>query len=199
MLASFAVVFAAGVAVGLVLAWSARASHRRSWLAGELDLTPQQREQMREIWSQPDQRAQMRSHFERSRAIREQRDEALRALLTEEQKARHDELLQEYEQQLNELNEERRKAFEEKVQRTKEILTEPQRKKYEELLGRGPGPRRRSEEGWPQGRGGEPGSGPFRENRNGAGGRSSGSFGRPGRAPGTVMVWVSFPRGEGHV
>jgi len=165
MLVSFAVVFAAGMAAGLLLARSARPAHRRSWLTSELDLTSEQREQMREIWSWPDPRSPMRSPFERRRAIREWRDEAVRALLTDEQKVRHDELMLQYERKLAELTEERRKAFEEKVERTKGILTESQRKKYEELLEKGRGSRRRPGGGRPHRRADEPGSGPFRENR----------------------------------
>ena len=162
---SFAVVFAAGVAVGLLLPRSARPRHRGSWLARELDLTPEQKEQMRKIWSEPDQRSSMRGDLERRRALREARDEAMRALLTEEQKARHDALVQEYEQKLAELYEERRKAFEERLERTKEILTESQRKKYEELMEKGRGSRGRPGGGLPRRPGGGSGREPFREHR----------------------------------
>lgn len=178
MLVSFAVVFAAGVVAGLLLARSARPAHRRSWLASELGLTPEQQQQMRKIWSEPDQRSAMRGDLERRRALRQWRDEALRALLTEEQKARHDALVHQYEQKLAELNEERRKAFEETMERTKEILTESQRKKYEKLLewrhglrGRtgGEPPHERGVRpggGAPHRRGAGPGAGPFGPSRH---------------------------------
>jgi len=154
LLASFAVVFAAGVAVGLVADRSSRPRHGSSWLAGELNLTPEQREKMREIWSQPDQGSAMRRHSESRREIRQWRDDAVQALLTEEQMVWHDQIMEEYELKLTELSEERRKAFEQKVARAKEILTEPQRKKYEDLLERGLGRRGRRSPG------------PFREDRN---------------------------------
>jgi len=150
VLLSFVVVFAAGAAVGLLLSRSALPRHPRSWLASELGLTPEQREQMRQIWSRPDQGSPMRSHLERRRAIRKWRDEAVRALLSEEQKGRYDEIVREYEQQLAKLSEERRKAFQQRLERTKAILTDSQRRKYEELLEKGRGP------------GGRPGAGPPR-------------------------------------
>jgi len=160
MLVCVVVVFCAGVSVGLVASPSPRQHRGRSWLPKELDLTPEQRAQMRQIWSEPAPGSSMREHFERRRAIEQSRDEALRALLTEDQKVQHDRILQEYEQQRAKLGEERRKWVQERMERTKAILTEVQLKKFQELreMGRGRRPMRGG--GTPPWPGGEPGGGP---------------------------------------
>ncbi|MFH0965937.1 MAG: Spy/CpxP family protein refolding chaperone [Planctomycetota bacterium] len=141
VLACFLAAFAAGAAAGV--AWtrhSMRPPHG-SWIEHALDLTPQQREQMRAIWSSmmsvsPQQRREQRL------ALQKERDAAVRALLDDEQGAKYDEVMKTYAEKLAAMDEAARKAFEEATQRTKEILTESQRKKYEELLLQGPGRRR---------------------------------------------------------
>jgi Spy/CpxP family protein refolding chaperone len=136
VLVSFALVFAAGTAVGILVQRSApKPRHRPEPFAG-LDLSAQQREQMREIWSERTGpgRPQM---SERRRELEEEREEAFRALLTEAQEEQYEALIQEYEEKFAELYLERRKAFEEKLERTKEILTEPQREKFEEFIEEG--------------------------------------------------------------
>lgn len=125
--------FAAGVAAGVAWQQSTSRPSRDSWIAHALDLTPEQRKQMREIWSgvvgvvQEHQR-------EQRKAARQERDEAIRALFNEEQRKHYDEIMQKYADKSKALDESKSKAFEEAVARTKRILTEPQRKKYEELL-----------------------------------------------------------------
>ena len=137
MLACFCAAFAAGVAAGM--AWSPFAEKRRhgSRIAQKLDLTREQRRDQR-------------------RAIREERDEGIRALLNKEQKAKYEEVIRTYEEKTTGLDEAREKAFEDAVERTKQILTEDQRKKYEEMMkerssrrgrGRRPGGRSRRGDG----------------------------------------------------
>ena len=142
MLACFCAAFGAGVAVGVAGTRLAAEPGRRSWLGHELNLTPQQREQMRQIWSGVMSASWQKQHEERQ-ALDRERDEAIRGLLTEEQKARYDEVMRKHAEKSAALEEARRKPFEEAVERTRQILTESQRKKYEELLqergGRHPG------------------------------------------------------------
>lgn len=133
LLVSFVVVFAAGATVGLLIGRPSETPRRRSRISSDVALTPEQREQMRTIWSEL-MRATTRQYYERRQGLQKERDEAALALLTEDQRERHEELMQEYEQKFAELAAERNKAFEEATERTKAMLTEPQRKKYEELM-----------------------------------------------------------------
>ena len=99
ILVSFALVFAAGAAVGLLVARSAQPPRRGSWLAHEFDLTPEQQEQMRKIWSEVMSSAR-RNGRERRQALRTERDKAVQALLSEEQKVQYEEVMQEYSRKL---------------------------------------------------------------------------------------------------
>lgn len=149
---SFALLFAAGTCVGLLAGRPGdRRERRRSWLSDELDLTTEQREQMRQIWSDAMHTAG-EGQSERTMALRKERDEAVQALLTDEQKAGYDKIMTEYATKLEELSQERRKRFKEAAEKTREILTEEQRKKYDELLARpSGGPHRGSRGGgWQQ-------------------------------------------------
>ena len=167
MLACFLVAFAAGTALGLLVGRPALAPHSRSRLSRELDLTPQQREQMRQIWSDV-MRSAPQDEYERRQALRTQRDEAIQALLAEEQKPRYEEVMQEYSRKVDELAQERQELFQKATERTKEILTESQRKKYEELLEKARGPRSR------------PGGRPTHRPRRGPGGGPSWEQRKPG-------------------
>ena len=130
--ACFVVAFAAGATAGLVVAKCRRGPHDRSWSMAELNLTSGQRDQMGKIWrdvmegasKQPDQR----------RAITEERDKAIVALLTPQQQAEYEQIVQECNRKLGELSQERNRAFEQAVERTKQVLTPDQAKQYEELM-----------------------------------------------------------------
>lgn len=129
----FCAAFAAGVAAGL--AWPRRHGRppRGSLIANELGLTAEQREHMRQIWSGA-MDALRGQHSKQRRELREQRDAAIVGLLTQEQKVRYDRIRSEYEAEMEAIGKAREAAFEDAVERTKQILTEPQRKKYEEML-----------------------------------------------------------------
>jgi Spy/CpxP family protein refolding chaperone len=152
---AFVVTFAAGIALGAAVGRTAQ-HHRAdgpSWLARQLDLTPQQQEQMREIWSTVRQNS-MRAYGERRRAIQDEREQAVRALLgTPEMQQQYDAIKQDYEKKLTDLAQEGGKAREEAKKKTLEILTEPQRKKFEEIM------RQPEERGWGR-RGPRPGQQP---------------------------------------
>jgi len=145
LIVAFVVTFAAGAAVGLLVSRAEDRRHGPSWLEAELDLTDRQREQMRQIWSEA-MRAGRSGHWERMKALTESRDQAIAALLTEAQQSQYDAILQDYAAKIDELHQEGKRAFEQAVERTKQILTPEQAKKYDELLKRrpkrGPGDRR---------------------------------------------------------
>jgi len=161
LIACFAVALAAGVAIGLVVGRSGRDRHGHSWLMAELNLTPQQREQMQQIWSET-MESSGRKHWEQRRAIAAQRDSAIVGLLTAEQKAKYERIGQDYDRKMAELSQQRKAAFDQAIERTKKILTPTQAAKYDELLrkqrerrGGGPGRRGMGPPGppgpWPEG------------------------------------------------
>lgn len=142
LLVSFLLTFGAGTALGLLTSWPEDRSSGRSRLWSDLNLTDEQREQMREIWSD----VMGRRRGER-RALAKERDEAVVALLTEEQLPQYERIMQEYRRKMEELSRERQRRVQEAVERTKRILTPEQAEKYEELRKlrreRGRGRRRR--------------------------------------------------------
>lgn len=128
LLASFLLTFAAGTSLGLLISWPRSQPSRRSRLWRELNLSEEQRNQMREIWSEV-----MGSRRENRRALVWERDEAIVALLTDEQRPQYEQIVQEYKRKTDELSQERQRRIQEAVERTKQILTPEQAGKYEEL------------------------------------------------------------------
>ena len=133
VVACFFVAFGAGVAVGVAFTRLTAGPQHGSWLEHELSLTPAQREQMHKIWSQVISLSAPQEHEQRQ-ALQKERDEAIRGLLSNGQKAKYEEVMQKYTQKLAALEDGRKKAFEEAVERTKQILTDSQRTKYLQLL-----------------------------------------------------------------
>ncbi len=159
MFLCFCIAFGAGVAAGVALTRPPAGPRHGSWLGRELNLTPAQEDQMHEIWSsiagpQGQSNQPAPPPHEQRRALQKERDEAVRALLNDEQKARYDELFAKCGEKLAALDETRKKAFDDAVERTKAILTEAQRKKYDELL-----QKHAQRRGW-RGLPGKPGPGP---------------------------------------
>jgi hypothetical protein len=72
--------------------------------------------------------------LEDGRRIQKERDDALVALLSDEQKLKFQKLSDEYATQFAELNRKRDKDFEKAVQQTRKILNEGQWRKYEQIL-----------------------------------------------------------------
>jgi Spy/CpxP family protein refolding chaperone len=130
----------------------------RGFLNKELKLTPEQGEQMKRIWQaampSPDKIAERRA------ALQKERDEAIQALLSDEQRVKFEQVNKHYQQQQEELRRERTLAFETAVAETRKILTDEQRQKYDEFRKRWDAERNeRGEHGGPGGdrrRGGGP-------------------------------------------
>jgi Spy/CpxP family protein refolding chaperone len=144
LIVTFLVVFAAGAAVGRL--WSAPPRHRTSrasWLAQELKLSPEQQKSIELIWAAA-MRESRKAQEDRRNTQRKERDEAVQALLTEEQKAQYQQIMSDYDRAREESSTERKTAFDDAVARTKSILTEEQREKYDELMTRFPPGERRS-------------------------------------------------------
>lgn len=159
---TFLLVFAAGAVVGTVRQRIAVGPHgpedRGSWISKELNLSPEQREQMRTIWSELSPGTREREHGDKRREFQRHRDDAIKALLTDEQRVKYDAIQKEYSDRLADLSKERQAAFQQAVERTKAILTPEQVEKYDAFL-------KKRNEGGPGGPGGGPPS--WRDRREG--------------------------------
>jgi len=143
LVVAFLLAFAAGTSVGLFATKAPPASppprpdRPNSFLERELNLTVEQKEQMKTIWSDvmaPGGRGQ----FDRRAALAQERDQAVVALLTEEQRSRYDAVLKDYADKVEALQQDRKRAFDEARERTKAILTPEQAEKYDQLMKRPP-------------------------------------------------------------
>ena len=138
LIAAFALALAAGVSGGLLLARlpAARAqgqlSVAASPLAAELSLSPQQAEQMREIWENVRDTAQ--ECLADARRLQRERDDALVSLLTHEQKAAFAKISQEYADGFAELNRRRDREFKKAVGQTQAVLNAEQWERYQRIL-----------------------------------------------------------------
>ncbi len=144
LVAAFLLMFAAGGSVGMLVTRSSPQPEppHESWWMSELNLAPEQREQMRTIWEEV-MGTSFRAEGERRAALQQEREAAVLALLTEEQRGKYAAVLQEYSRKMDDLSQDRKRAFDEAVARTKKILTPEQAAKYDELMkkqrDRGPG------------------------------------------------------------
>jgi Spy/CpxP family protein refolding chaperone len=144
LLLAFVMTLAAGMAGGMFLSRSranvASSVSARSPL-DDLQLSADQTQQMRKIWESV--RDSVQTCQMRGQSLRQQRDKAMEALLTDEQKAKFEKVDQDYNAQILALNSQRQTAFQNGVSQTNAILNERQRKTYERILrtrtGREPG------------------------------------------------------------
>jgi len=143
LVSAFLLAFAAGTSVGLfatkppTLPPPPPRDRPESFLARELNLTEEQKEQMKKIWSEvmgPGGRGQP----DRRSVLAQDRDQAVVALLSEEQRARYEGILKDYADKMEALQQDRKKAFDEARERTKAILTPEQAEKYDQLMKRPP-------------------------------------------------------------
>ncbi|HZN67535.1 MAG TPA: hypothetical protein VFB66_19760 [Tepidisphaeraceae bacterium] len=140
LLFAFAMALAAGVTGGLLLARLPAGDVRTpsatgaaaSPLAAELGLSAKQAEEMKAIWEGV--RDTARECSDDARRLQRSRDDALVALLTDEQKEKFEKVSKDYAEQFDRLNDKRDQAFREAVKRTKQVLDEGQWRKYERIL-----------------------------------------------------------------
>jgi len=155
VMAGFALAFVAGGSVGMLAGPEVPPGPPRGpgeWLVREIQLTPEQRRQMREIWSVLDE-ADIRR---RQQELLQRRDRAIQEMLTEKQRTQYRQIVEEFQRGKQEIHRDMRTRMEQAVRRTKEILTPEQARRYEEI-------RRRRRPGGPGG----PGHGPGRGERTG--------------------------------
>ncbi|MGD0090765.1 MAG: hypothetical protein ABSE73_12665 [Planctomycetota bacterium] len=135
----FMAAFGAGVCAGVL--WQRRAKPAQDGWLSELNLSPEQREKIKAIWTESMKVGDWQAQRDRREAAQKERDEALRALLTGEQKPRFEEIMSAYHKKADEIAQAGRKARDEAYERTKALLTENQRVLYDEL-------RKKRFEGW---------------------------------------------------
>src|SRR5277367_5362655 len=108
----FAVAMGTGIVVGMDLRGTSlihAASPPRdghSWLTDQLQLSPEQGEQMKAIWSDLLKGSGQR-HMDARKQYQKEREDAVKALLTPDQKAAYDKIQENYSNELAELSRER--------------------------------------------------------------------------------------------
>jgi uncharacterized membrane protein len=104
----------------------------RTELSEELQLSPQQRDQMRGIWEGVQRKVQRT--FQDAQDLQKQRDDALLALLNDQQKAEFEKIAREFADRYTELSKSRDRAFHDGVDQTVTLLDNSQREKYDQIL-----------------------------------------------------------------
>lgn len=139
LLIVFALALGAGVSGGMLMArLPAKAATPTlptggaSPLADELSLTADQRDKMREIWEEV--RDVGRECVRDGQLMQKDRDDALIALLNDEQKAKYEKIAADYARQFATVAKRRTNAFRDGVKRTQTMLNDEQRRRYERIL-----------------------------------------------------------------
>ena len=134
---AFVLVFAAGVLVGMSRQPRANAGpapkseDHKGFLVKALNLTPEQDEQMKGIWSGVEKLR--RQVWEKRRKLDQDRQEAILNLLTGEQHLIYDQIHQEYLQHLDEMDHQVQQAVNDANEKTMHILSREQQDKFEKL------------------------------------------------------------------
>ncbi len=113
-----------------------------SWIVDQLHLRPDQARQFEGVWA--DMHQNMGKSFEKRHALEKERDEAIKALLTDEQTAIADKIRQDYIPKIGEANHDRERLLQEADARSRSLLDADQQKRWDELTKqrdhhRGPG------------------------------------------------------------
>ena len=133
--AAICLVFVSGVAVGVVGRRAFQPKKFQSVLVEELDLTPDQRHKIQQIWSEVAEHHTPvpMSEIEMADAARWQ---AIDELLTPEQRSQYARIQQRFEDRMQGLDSGNRSRVAAAEEQTRQLLTPAQREKYERLLAR---------------------------------------------------------------
>lgn len=111
-------------------------------LVDQLALTPEQQDKMRVIWEGV--RGDVQQCFQQAQDLQKQRDNAVLAILSDEQKSKFQKISIDYANRFDTLTHQREQAFQKAVDQTRGLLSEDQRGKYDQILknrlGRFPAP-----------------------------------------------------------
>ena len=133
-LGAICLVFASGVGVGVVGRRALRPIKFQSVLVEELDLTPDQRQKIQQIWKTVAENVSPPPMAEIQKADAE-RQQAIDQLLTPEQRLQYSQIQQRFENRVRALDGNQTRVAQAE-ERTKQLLTPAQRQKYEQLLAR---------------------------------------------------------------
>jgi uncharacterized membrane protein len=126
-----------GAAAGMLATRFSRTAHGRVTnahlpLAEQLQLTPDQRVQIQQIWEAV--RQQGDESYRQAQALDQHRQDELIKLLTKEQLEQYQKIYSDYQDRYTRVTAQREAAFQQAIDRTKELLTETQREKYDAIL-----------------------------------------------------------------
>ena len=133
--AAICLVFVSGVAVGVVGRRAFQPKKFQSVLVEELDLTPDQRHKIQQIWSEVAEHHTPVPMSEIEKADAE-RWQAIDELLTPEQRSQYARIQQRFEDRMQGLDSGNRSRVAAAEEQTRQLLTPAQREKYERLLAR---------------------------------------------------------------
>jgi hypothetical protein len=131
-LAAICLVFASGVGVGVVGRRALRPVKFQSVLVEELDLTPDQRHKIQQIWNQVAENHSPPSMAEIEKADVERRA-AIDQLFTPGQRRQYDQIQKRFEDRIHDLDRNGARVTQAE-QQTMQLLTAAQREKYQRLL-----------------------------------------------------------------
>jgi Spy/CpxP family protein refolding chaperone len=144
ILIAFALVLSAGVVVGRLWARlpdvsatvtppATMPSHQGSpsWLADQLKLTPEQRQQMDALWA--DTKAKRDLNLERRRQLDQQRNQAIADLLGPEQWQAYGRLIDDFHERATEIDKERMNLIHDANDRSRALLNDEQKKKWDQM------------------------------------------------------------------
>ena len=134
-LAAICLVFASGVAVGVVGRKAFLPTKFGSVLVEELDLTPDQRFRLQRIWSEV-AKSRRPVPMEELDKVDTERWQAIDQLLTPEQRTQYLQIQERFEARMQELEQGNRERVAAAEEQTRQLLTPAQREKYERLLAR---------------------------------------------------------------
>jgi Spy/CpxP family protein refolding chaperone len=134
-LAAIGLVFASGVAVGVVGRRAMQPTRFGSVLVEELDLTLDQRFKLQQIWGEV-ARSRRPVPMEELDKVDAERWEAIDRLLTPDQRAELARIQQRFEARMQGLDQGNRERVAAAEEQTRRVLTPAQREKYERLLAR---------------------------------------------------------------
>ena len=134
-LVAICLVFVSGVAVGVVGRRALQPLQFKSVLVEELDLTPEQRYRLHQIWSSV---AKHRTPvpIEELGKVDDERWQAVNEMLTPEQRTQLVQIQERFEARMRELDQGNRERIAAAEEQTRRVLTPAQREKYEQLLAR---------------------------------------------------------------
>ncbi len=133
-LAALVLVMSAGVVVGRLWSQLPGRPHgpgNPSWLADQLNLTPEQRQQMDAVWA--DTKQKIDKTVERRRLLDRERDQAIEDLLGPEQWAAYGKLIDEFRAHRADLDKERAAILHQANESSQALLTDDQKQKWDSL------------------------------------------------------------------